>query len=622
MPLTKLKIAPGFNREVTRYSAMGAWWDGDWVRFRMGFLEKIGGFVQFSANTFQGVARALYAWVTLGGAKLLGVGTHLKYYVVQGGTFYDVTPLRATATLTNPFTATDGSATITVTDVAHGCTTGDFVTFSGASGLGGNIIADELNTEFQVTVLTADTYTVQAAVTANSTDAAGSPGGGTVTASYQISIGAEIQTPLAGWSAGAWGLGTWGFGETSFATLRVWSQSSFGEDLIFCPRGGALYYWVASGGSPYSTRAVLLSSRPGASSVPVVANSVLVSDVSRFVMLFGANPYGTTTLDPMLVRWSDQENAVEWVPSALNQAGELRLSVGSEIVARLQTRQEVLVWTDAALYSMQYSGPPAVWGAQILADNLSIVGPNAVATINGRAYWMGNGKFYKYEGAVDTLDCTLRRSVFEDFNYGQMLQVFAGTVEEFNEVWWVYPSAGSTVPNKYVVFNYEEQVWYSGTMTRYAWLDSGLYDAPLAIDGAHILQHETGTDDAATDTPTAIHAYGETATFDLVDGDHAGFCWRVLPDVTFQESTAAAPQVTMTFYPMKNAGTGLGVSVGGTLEAPVTRSVSVPVEQFTGEANIRLRGRHAVLRVESNQLGCQWQLGTPRLQVRSDGLRG
>jgi hypothetical protein len=353
----------------------------------------------------------------------------------------------------------------------------------------------------------------------------------------------------------------------------------------------------------------------------VVANSVLVSDVSRFVMCFGANGFGTTTLDPMLVRWSDQENATEWAPGALNQAGELRLSVGSEIVARLQTRQEVLVWTDTALYSMQYSGPPAVWGAQLLADNISIAGLNAVATVSGRAYWMGNGKFYKYDGAIDTLDCSLRKFVFSDLNQAQMLQVFAGTVEEFNEVWWFYPSSESTVPDRYVVYNYEENVWFAGSMTRYAWLDSGLYDAPLAVGDAQVVQHETGADDVTSGTPQALHAYAETAVFDLIDGDRYGFSWRVLPDLTFRGSTAAVPQATMMFYPLKNAGTGFGDSVGGVLDSSVVRSVAVPVEQFTGQANIRLRGRHAVMRVESNQVGCQWQLGTPRLEVRPDGLK-
>lgn len=623
MPLKKLTIAPGFNREVTRYSAQAQWWDGDHVRFRMGYLEKIGGYMPFANATFQGAARSLYTWVTLGGSKLLGIGTHLKYYVLQGGSLYDITPIRATATLSQPFTATAGSAVITVVDVAHGCSTGDFVTFSGAAGLGGNITADALNREFQVTVLSADVFTITVSVPANSTDAAGSPGGGAaVSAAYQIAIGEEIQTPLEGWSAGAWGLGSWGFGETSFAALRLWSQSSFGEDLIYSPRGGAMYYWDASGVSPYTTRGVPLSSLPGATDVPAAVNAVLVSDVSRFVLAFGAAPYGSSTLDPMLVRWSDQESAVDWTPSPLNQAGELRLSVGSEIVARLQSRQEVLVWTDAAIYSMQYQGPPLGWGAQLLADNVSIASPNAVAAVNGRAYWMGNGKFYKYDGAVTTLECTLRRSIFEDLNSDQMLQVFAGTVGEFNEVWWFYPSTGSTVPDKYVVHNYAENTWYSGAMTRYAWNDSGLFDMPLATGAAMVLQQETGEDDVSSGTPAPIHAYAETAVFDMVDGDHYGFSWRVLPDVTFRESTTANPQITMTFYPLKNAGTGLGGSVGGVLDTSVVRSVSVPVEQFTGQANIRMRGRHAVLRVESNQLGCQWQMGTPRLEVRPDGLRG
>lgn len=621
MTLKKLQLRPGTNQENTRYTNENGWWAADKVRFRQGTPEKIGGYVRWSAATFAGVCRSLGAWVTLGGAKLVGVGTNEKFYIGSGGAYYDVTPLRRTATLTNPFTATLNSYSILVTDVAHGAQVGDYVTFSGATGLGGNVTAGVLNREHRVTTVpTADTYTIELAVQATAADVAGSPGGGTVTAAYQLNIGESIQVPTEGWGVGAWGTGAWGIGSSDWAQMRLWTQSNFGEDLLYAPRGGEIYWWAASGG--LLARGVPVSGLVGASDVPVAVNSVFVSDVSRFVLAFGCNELGSPDLDPMLIRWSDQEDFLNWTPAATNQAGGLRLSVGSEIVARTQLRQEILVWTDAALYALQYQGPPTVWGAQIMADNLSIMGPNATATAEGVAYWMGNGKFYRYDGRVQTLRCDLRQYIFQDFNYEQALQVCSGTNEAFNEVWWFYPSAGSMVPNKYVVYNYAEDVWYQGELTRYAWLDSGILGSPYAANSDKLVVHEVGVDDATGAMPAPIAAFIESAEFDIEDGDRFGFIWRLLPDITFRGSTAENPSATFTLYPMKNSGSGFGDSVGGSRAAGVTRFVAAPVEQFTGQVYIRVRGRQLVMRVESTGLGVTWQLGSPRIDIRADGRRG
>jgi hypothetical protein len=621
MTVKKLQFAPGFNQEVTRYTGEGRWWTGDKVRFRMGFPEKIGGYARLSENTYLGIARSIFPWSTLSGLSYVGVGTHLKYYVELSGSYYDITPIRATATLTNPFTATNGSNILTVSDVAHGASAGDFVTFSGATGLGGNITNTVLNKEYQVVeVLDADSYTVQMSVTANATDASGSPGGGTVTAAYQIPVGADIQVALSGWGSGSWGFGTWGNGATTFAKLRIWSQSNFGEDLVFAPRGAGMYYWDASAGT--GTRGVNVTTMMGASDVPTVVNSVLVSDVSRFVFALGCNELGSSTLDPMLIRWSDQEDITNWTPGATNQAGGLRLSVGSDIIARIQTRQEILVWTDVALYSLQYQGAPIVWGAQILGDNISILGPNCVAVANNVSYWMGNGKFYKYDGAVQTLRCDLRRKVFSSLNYDQSLQVFAGTNEQFNEIWWFYPSGTSTVPNKYVIYNYLEDIWYDGELTRYAWVDRGLKPFPIAAAEHTLIEQEFECCDSTGDVTVPIPAYIESSEFDLDDGDRFAFVTRILPDITFTGSTTATPQATITLYPMTNSGTGFGDSVGGSRTANTTRSVSAPVEQFTGQVYVRVRGRQMVFRLESSGTGVKWQMGSMRYDVRPDGKRG
>jgi len=574
VPLQKIQLKPGVNRENTRYTTEGGWYESDKVRFRQGTPEKIGGWLRISANTFLGVCRSLWNWVTLDSINLTGVGTNLKFYLERGGAYTDITPLRTydySTSLTNPFTTSLASALIQVTDAAHGAQAGDLVTFSGATATGGvpdtelnkqhtivapvtantyyvlvttpassavtgggtvaaayiidavtllsnpfatvngsttitvtdanggfsvndfvtfsgsaavnGVPAADINKEQQITrVVTAATYEIVVATAATST---GSGGGAVVLAAYQINTGSAYQVPSTGWGSGPWGYGVWGSGATSTSELRLWSQVNFGENLVFGPRYGGIYYWEASTG--VNARGVNVNSLPGASNVPIVQQVLLISDASRFVMAFGTNAIGSTVLDPMLIRWSDQESVTEWTPAVTNQAGDLRLSHGSEISSVLQVRQEVLVWTDQSLYSMQYLGAPYVWGSQLMADNISIMGPNAVVVASGVSYWMGVDKFYKYSGNAQTMRCDLRQYIFSDFNYSQRYQVIAGTNEGFNEVWWFYCSSSSFVNDRYVVYNYLEDTWYYGNMGRTAWLDSGLNQYPVAATYANNL---------------------------------------------------------------------------------------------------------------------------------------
>jgi hypothetical protein len=696
MPLSKILFKPGINRENTRYTTEGGWYDGDKVRFRQGTPEKIGGWQRISASTFLGVCRSLWNWVTLGGLNLVGVGTNLKFYIERGGSYYDITPIRDTVTLTDPFTATDGSAVITVADTAHGCVSGDFVTYSGATGLGGSISALILNTEHQVTVVNANTYTITVGVNANATDAAGSPGGGTVTAVYQINVGPATAVPVVGWGAGTWGSGPWGTGGTSLTSIRLWSQRNYGEDLVFGPRGGGLFYWDATTGvntrgkllrdlggtatitiaSPavvtstvlYTEGAAVVFSTTGAlptgitagdtyfafnnvgltfqlidtagnivntsgtqsgvqtitpQDCPLVQNFIMVSDTSRFIFTMGTNDYGSAVLDPMLIRWSNQDDPFNWTPDAVNQAGSIRLSDGSEIITAIQTRQEIVVFTDSALYSLQYLGPPNVWQTQLLGANTSIQSPNCVALASGIVYWMGVDKFYLYDGRVQTLNCDVRRYVFSDFNQAQAAQVFTGTNEGFNEVWWFYCSANSTVVDRYVVFNYAEKIWYYGTLGRTAWLDSGLRDYPIAATySQNLVNHEEGINDNEGADPLPIAANISSSEFDIQDGHNFGFVWRVLPDLTFETSTTSptmqAPTVTMTLFGLSNSGSGVTSSAG----APVAASASYNItEQFTGQIYTRMRGRQLIFKIESNQINTTWQIGAPRVDIRADGRR-
>jgi len=701
MALKKLKLKSGVNKENTRYTSENGWFISDKMRFRQGTPEKIGGWVRISAAVFQGVCRSLWNWVTLTSLNLIGVGTNLKFYIEQGGAYNDVTPIRAISTINNnPFVATNGSAVITVTDTAHGAFTGDFVTFSAAVGLGGNITATVLNANYQITVINANSYTFTATATANATDASGSPGGGAaVIAAYEIHAGPAYAVAVNGWGGGPWGSGTWGVGINSVNAIQLWSQSNFGEDLIFAPRGGGIYYWSAqigvtplsftvtiaspgvltvalrngtavylnttgalptglvvgtiyyvvgstgttcnlaltyggaaiitsgtqSGTHTISPRGIDIVSLGGASDCPTIQNLIFVADTSRFVFAFGCNDYSSTVQDPMLIRWSDQESVTNWTPSATNQAGSIRLSHGSEIITCVQTRQEIVVWTDSSLYSLQYQGQPAVWSSQLLGDNISIIGPNAAIIASGVIYWMGVDKFYKYDGRTQTLRCDLLRYIYQDINLAQSAQVFAGTNEGFNEVWWFYCSATSSTIDLYTIYNYTEDVWSYGTLARTAWLDSGLRDYPLAATYSYnLVDHEQGNDDNVSGTPAAISAIIGSAEFDIDDGDHFGFVYRMLPDITFRGSDAASPQVTMTLIPMQNSGSGYNnpISAGGNPDATVVRTSTSVIEQFTGQVFVRVRGRQMILQVESNQLGCAWQLGSPRIDIKQDGRRG
>tara|TARA_R100000951_G_scaffold103516_1_gene96181 strand:+ start:270 stop:2135 length:1866 start_codon:yes stop_codon:yes gene_type:complete len=621
MPFQKLLFKAGINDERTSYSSESGWYEGDKVRFRQGFPEKIGGWNRISTSTFQGVCRSLWNWVTLAGFNLVGVGTNLKFYLEQGGAYNDITPIRATTTNAATFAATNGSTTITVTDNSHGASVNDFVTFSGAVSLGGNITATILNAEHQITEITSgNTYTITVSATANSSDTGN--GGGSVTAAYQITTGQASVVPLTGWGAGTWGGGTWGNGLASNEAIRLWSQSNFGEDLLFAVRGGSIYYWDATNG--VSSRGVELTSLGGASDVPTVQNLLLVSDINRFVFCFGCNNQGSATQDPMLVRWSDQESAVNWTPASTNQAGGLNLSRGTEIVAAKQARQEVLVWSDSALYSMQYVGAPAVWGAQLVGDNISIASQNSVAFANGVAYWMGKDKFYKYDGRTQPLRCDVKRHIFNDINTLQYDQFFAGTSEAFHEIWWFYCSTGQTNIDRYAIYNYLEDTWYYGSLGRTAWLDSGLRNFPLAATYSNnLVNHEDGIDDNETGANSAITASISSSQFDIGDGNRFGLVSRVLPDMTFEGSTTGAPAATLTLQPMANSGSGYNspLSESGNSSGTVTRNATAPIEQFTDELYVRVRGRQMVLKVESTAQGVMWQLGTPRLDTRPDGRR-
>ncbi len=617
MPLQRIALKPGINREGTRYATEGGYYDGDKIRFRQGLPEKIGGWQQISTATFEGVARSLHNWVTLGKQNLIGVGTHLKFYVENVGNYNDITPIRSTVSLSNPFTTTSGSTTVTVVDANGGYKDGDYVTFSNATAVGGLTLDGEFVLSL-TTVSAANTYTI----TASSAASSSATGGGTVSAEYQINVGNPFATPISGWGGGTWGQGAYGVGVSTTTEVRFWSQSNFGEDLILGHRGGGLFYWDATNG--VETRAVLVSSRSGASDVPTIQNLILVSDISRFVFCFGTNEIGGTTLDPTLLRWSDQENAENWTPSATNQAGSLRLSRGTEIVAASQSRQEVLVWTDSSLYSLQYVGAPAVWSASVVGENISISSQNAVAYANGIAYWMGKDKFYKYDGRTAPLKCDVRKYVFNDFNTAQYSQVFSGTNESFHEAWWFYCSAGETNIDKYVIYNYLEDIWYYGTLARTAWLDSGLRDSPLAATYTlNLVDHESGIDDNETGTTAAITAFVESSDFDLDDGHKFMHINRIIPDVTFDGSTANNPVVTMTLNPMANSGSGRHspASVGGVDNATVTRTATSPVEVFTDQINVRVRGRQVSMKLESSAEGVTWQLGAPRLDMRPDGRR-
>ena len=652
MPLQKLQLRPGVNRESTTLANEGTWFEMDKVRFRSGFPEKIGGWAADTGTSnatlapptgsFWGLCRSLLNWVTLSSYNLLGLGTNLKYYLQNGtgGTFYDITPIRLTTAAGDvTFAATNGSTTLTVTDAAHGAQAGDFVTYSGAVSLGGVITATILNAEFQVVAVTSSSvYTITSTVAANASDVGN--GGASTVGTYQITTGSDVFTTSVGWGAGGWGGITTGYTSTGWGSpapagvglgtqLRLWSHSNYGQNLIFNPRGGALYYWAVNVNPNIFDRGVILS--PTSSGIyqtdagcPSICNAVAVSDASRFVIAFGCNDYGSAVLDPLLVRWSDQEDYATWTPAVTNQAGSYRLSTGSSIVAHQQTRQEILVWTDAALYSMQYLGPPFVWGFQILGSNISIAGPNAASTAANITYWMGLDKFYMYSGRVETLYCPLRQYIFGDINLNQQYQFFSSTNEGYNEIWWYYCSANSTSIDRYVIYNHLEKIWSYGNLARTAWLDTPLRDYPTATTyGNQLVYHENGVDDGTTNPPSAISTYIQSADFNIGDGHNYGFAWRMIPDITFDGSYVNNPQVTFTMRPRQNPGSNYGTA--GTPTVTSTQNYqsqrNYTVQQFTEIIYTRIRGRQMAFKISSDGLGVQWQLGVPSVDVRPDGRR-
>jgi len=636
MPLTKLQFRPGVNRETTSYTNEGGWFDVDKVRFRFGMPEKIGGWEKFSGFSYLGTARAMHPWVALDNGRFIGIGTSLKYYLNQdGGSFSDITPIRSTTSAGDvTFAASNGSATITVTDTAHGAVSGDFVTFSGAASLGGNITAGVLNQEYNITeVLTGDTYTIAARtagtsiaditvdgalsptpVTANGSDTGN--GGSSVVGAYQISIGLDTSTFGAGWGIGFWGRGTWGSAASTplvTSTLRVWTHDNFGEDLLMNVRNGGIYYWDKTGG--VAARAVSLDSLAGATSTPTIAKQILVSDRDRHIIAFGCDTEANPGVqDPLAIRFSSQESLTDWASTATNTAGELRLGSGSEIVTAVETRQQILVYTDESLYAMQFLGPPFTFGVNLVSENITTMGPLSAVAVEDNVFWMGLEEFYVYGGTVQRLPCTVRDFVFDDINLNQREKIVASTNTAFSEVWWFYPSESSSTNDRYVVYNYEQQVWYYGTMARSFWMDRGIFDQPIAAGpNNYLYSQETGFDDDGS----ALTAYIESSQVDIGDGDQFAFIRRMIPDLTFRGSTAGSPSANITVKTRNFPG---GNYLQSTSSA-VTKSASVPVEQFTDQVHLRLRGRSFAMRVESTASGVGWRLGSPRLDVRPDGRR-
>jgi len=628
MPLTKLQFRPGINREITSYSNEGGWYDCDMVRFRYGVPEKIGGWQQSSSNTFLGTCRALHTYVSLDSDVYTGVATNLKYYIYLGGTFNDITPLRSTTSAGDvTFSATDGSSTITATDTSHGAVANDFVTFSGAATLGGLVTATVLNQEYQIaTIVNANSYTFTAKdtsgdeVTANSSDSGN--GGGSIVGKYQINTGLDTTVVGTGWGTSTWGRGTWGSSSTLTVTdtLRLWSHDNFGEDLIFNVRNGGIYYWDTSAKTLGTDRAVTLASLDTDSAIPTIAKQVLVSDRDRHIVAFGCD--GETTIgtqDPLLIRFSDAESTTTWNALATNSAGELRVGSGSEIICAVETRQQIIVFTDSSLHAMQFLGPPFTFGISQLSENITIMGPMAAKAVDDTIFWMGQEDFYVFDGRVQKLPCAVRSYIFDDFNVQQNQKVFAALNSTFDEIWWFYPSEDSTEIDKYVIYNYQEQAWSYGSLVRTAWLDRGINDYPLATSTDYYMyDHEFGLDDGSTNPPSAISAHVESSQIDIGDGEQFVFIRRLIPDVTFGGSTATSPVATFTLK-TRNFPGGAYLSSDDSTVTQSEAATSTVVEQFTSQAFVRLRGRSFALRVASSGEQVQWRLGSPRVEVRPDG---
>tara|TARA_A100001388_G_scaffold260909_1_gene229346 strand:+ start:27296 stop:29446 length:2151 start_codon:yes stop_codon:yes gene_type:complete len=716
MPMTALKFRPGIISDITSYSNEGGFVDGDKVRFRFGFPEKFGGWEKYSTNQYLGSARRLHNWVALDGSDFMGIGTHLKYYIEEGQTFNDITPIRNTTGAGDiTFAATNGSTTITVTDPAHGANEKDFVTFSGAATLGGTITATILNAEFQIaSIISSNAYTITSSVAANSSDTGN--GGSSVVGAYQLNVGLDVTVGGTGWGAGQWSgttsgalatqlaealdasetaidvdsatgitagdlilieeelitvgtissntLGTgggpstrgasgtdaathadntlvrlatgnadsandfvgWGNAAsvtTPGAQIRLWSHDNFGEDIIINPRDGGLFYWDKTNG--LGNRAVELSATStysGETSVPTVAKQVLVSDQDRHVIVFGCDGLGATSSatigngiqDPLLIRFSSQENPVDFFPTATNTAGDLRLGGGSTFVQAVETKQQILVFTNKTLHAMKFIGPPFTFGLQELSKNITIMSPFSAVAVEDAVYWMGVDTFYVYSGGQTIqLPCTVKDKVFLDFNFAERDKVHVGVNSEFSELLWFYPSSAGTQIDKYVAYNYLEKVWYYGTLARDAWIDRGIRNLPQATGNQYLYNHEVGFDDDGS----AMTSFIESSSIDIGDGDKFVFLKQVIPDITFNGSTSVNPDVAFTMKSRNNPGANFNETTQGTAQ----RSATSPVEQFTEKLNYRLRGRSFALRIDSTSLGTKYKLGTPRVDIREDGRR-
>ena len=703
MPLTKLQFKPGINRETTSYSNEGGWFDMDKVRFRFGFPEKIGGWIRNSNQNFLGTCRALHPWVALDGTQYVGVGTHLKYYILEGGGFYDITPIRRTTsagdvtftagadtldgavavddesitltsvtdfpvaglikigseeityaaiasnTLTGCARGQNGTtaathldnaavtcATITVTDEDHSALDNDFVTYTDAATLGGVITAGVLNQEYQITtIVDDDNYLINARtiasvssitttnglnvtpVFANASDSGA--GGSACVGAYQLNTGLDTTITGNGWNAGSWGRGTWNSAadlSVDGQTLRIWSHDNFGEDLVINPRDEGVFYWDKTNGT--GVRAVLISTLSGSSATPTSAKIVLVSDKDRHVIAFGCNPEGSVTQDPLLVRFASQAAPATWSAQATNTAGDLTIGSGSQIIAAIETKQQILVFTDVSLHAMQFLGPPFTFGINVVSENITIASPLAAINVEDTVYWMGRNEFYAYAGQVQRLPCTVRDYVFDDINEAQLEKITAGSNTAFGEIWWFYPSSTSDENDRYVTYNYMENVWAYGNLARTAWLDRGITSLPLVASTDHYMySHETGFDDGSTVPSTAITSFIQSSQIDMGDGDEFIFMNRMIPDLTFRNSTADFPSATMTLSARNYPG---GLYLQSQSKA-VTRTSTTPIEQWTEQVNLRLRGRAFALKLETTGVGVGWRLGTPRVDIRSDGRR-
>jgi hypothetical protein len=623
MPLQKLLFKPGINKDTTAYANEGGWFDGNLVRFRKGLPEKIGGWAKATVNTFKSTGRALHAWVDLDGTKYLGLGTTWKYYVLEGNVFNDVTPIRATTTDGITFAATNGSATITATDSSHGAVVNDFVTISGAVSLGGNITADVLNQEYQVvSVPSANTFTFTATATANSSDSGN--GGSGADAAYQLNVGLDVYVSSTGWGSGTWGAGTWGSVTALGATnqLRIWTHDNFGEDLIINARGAGVFYWDESSGT--STRAVALSSLSGANLTPTLALQVLVSDIDRHVICFGADPLNdsgtarTGAIDPMFIAWSDQENVEEWEPLPTNTAGSFRLSAGSAIIGAIRARQETLIWTDTSLYSMTFVGQPFTFSINLVNEGIGLIGPKSMVNTPRGVFWMDKKGFYVYTGQVQELPCSVDAFIFSDLNQSQVYQVFGFVNKAFDEVGWFYCSGTNTVPDKYVAYNYVENVWMIGELSRTCWIDEGIFSDPKATsstdDVGYLYNHESGVD---ADGSAMTNVFIESSDFDLGEGDEYQFISEMIPDIRFigNGDTGASGQTLDLVLKRRNF-------PGESLTTAITTACT----SVTTKINTRLRGRQAVFRIQSNDddstvVGMSFRAGATRINLKPDGKR-